>query len=60
MGKQIIRFPADNTNSGLFLDGILRIPENPLGIVIFVHGSGSSKTSTRNQAISEKLYENNI
>lgn len=42
------------------MEGILRIPENPLGIVIFVHGSGSSKKSTRNQAISEKLYENNI
>jgi putative phosphoribosyl transferase len=57
---EIIRFPADNTNSDLFLEGILRIPENPLGIVIFVHGSGSSKKSTRNQTISEKLYENNI
>ena len=60
MSKEIVRFPADITNSGLFLDGILRIPENPLGIVIFVHGSESSKKSTRNQAISEKLYENNI
>ena len=60
MSKEIVRFPADITNSGLFLEGTLRIPENPLGIVIFVHGSGSSKKSTRNQAISEKLYENNI
>ena len=60
MSREIVRFPADNTNSGLFLEGILRIPENPLGIVIFVHGSGSSKKSTRNQVISEKLYENNI
>jgi hypothetical protein len=58
--QEIVRFPSDNANSGLFLEGILRIPENPLGIVIFVHGSGSSKKSTRNQAISEKLYENNI
>jgi putative phosphoribosyl transferase len=58
--QELVRFPADKTNSGLFLNGILRIPENPLGIVIFVHGSGSSKKSTRNQAISEKLYENNI
>lgn len=60
MTQEIVRFPADNTNSGLFLEGILRIPDNPLGIVIFVHGSGSSKKSTRNQVISEKLYENNI
>lgn len=60
MTQEIVRFPSDNANSGLFLEGILRIPENPLGIVIFVHGSGSSKKSTRNQAISEKLYENNI
>lgn len=60
MSGEIVRFAADNTNSGLFLQGIIRIPENPLGIVIFVHGSGSSKKSTRNQAISEKLYENKI
>ena len=36
------------------------IPDNPIGIVIFAHGSGSSKSSKRNQLVSEKLNKSNI
>jgi putative phosphoribosyl transferase len=36
------------------------MPDNPIGIVVFAHGSGSSKTSQRNQLVSKKLNENNI
>ena len=28
--------------NGLFTEGILRVPHNPRGIVLFAHGSGSS------------------
>ena len=36
------------------------IPDNPIGIVVFAHGSGSSKHSKRNQLVSEILNNNNI
>ncbi len=44
----------------MFIEGNLVIPENPIGIVVFAHGSGSSKNSKRNQLVSEKLNKNNI
>jgi len=37
------------------LDGILSIPRNACGVVIFAHGSGSSRFSRRNQFIAKKL-----
>jgi hypothetical protein len=44
----------------MFIEGNLVIPENPIGIVVFAHGSGSSKSSKRNQLVSEKLNKSNI
>jgi len=38
----------------------MTIPDNPIGIVVFVHGSGSSRSSQRNQLVSKILNENNI
>ena len=37
------------------LEGILEVPEKAKGIVIFVHGSGSSRFSPRNKFVSEFL-----
>jgi putative phosphoribosyl transferase len=37
------------------LDGELRLPENAFGIVIFAHGSGSSRHSPRNQFVARAL-----
>ncbi|MEM1575471.1 MAG: alpha/beta family hydrolase [Nitrososphaerota archaeon] len=37
------------------LDGILGIPENAKGIVIFAHGSGSSRFSPRNNFVAREL-----
>jgi putative phosphoribosyl transferase len=37
------------------LEGNLNIPEDPKGLVIFVHGSGSSRHSPRNQYVAGKL-----
>jgi len=39
------------------LEGILHIPKNAAGIVLFVHGSGSSRLSPRNQYIAELLNQ---
>ena len=44
----------------MFLEGNLIIPDNPIGIIIFVHGSGSGKNSRRNQLVSNNLNKNNI
>ena len=37
------------------LPGVLRIPAEPLGVVVFAHGSGSSRFSTRNSRVAETL-----
>lgn len=42
------------------LKGDLVIPENPIGMVIFSHGSGSSRLSTRNKMLAEILQKQNI
>lgn len=41
----------------IHLDGLLHIPKHVSGIVIFVHGSGSSRLSPRNQYIAEELQK---
>jgi putative phosphoribosyl transferase len=40
---------------GITLEGNLNIPENPRGVVLFVHGSGSSRFSPRNQFVARQL-----
>jgi putative phosphoribosyl transferase len=42
------------------LKGDLVIPENAIGIVIFSHGSGSSRLSPRNRMVSELIQKQNI
>ena len=39
----------------LGLTGDLTVPKNPRGIVLFAHGSGSSRLSPRNTYVAEKL-----
>ena len=39
----------------VMLPGILGRPDEAIGIVIFAHGSGSSRLSSRNQAVAEWL-----
>lgn len=39
------------------LEGNLNIPENAFGLVLFVHGSGSSRFSPRNQYVAELLNQ---
>jgi predicted alpha/beta-hydrolase family hydrolase len=42
------------------LTGDLEIPEHALGLVLFAHGSGSSRTSRRNRAVAEILRKAGI
>jgi putative phosphoribosyl transferase len=42
------------------LNGVLTIPDNTIGLVIFAHGSGSGASSTRSQLISRAFEEKNL
>ena len=39
------------------LEGELVLPESPLGVVLFAHGSGSSRHSRRNRYVAWALQE---
>ena len=39
------------------LDGILHVPDAPLGLVVFAHGSGSSRFSSRNRFVARVLND---
>jgi len=47
-----VRVPA----GPVLLDGDLVVPADPLGIVVFAHGSGSSRMSPRNQQVAGALH----
>ena len=42
------------------LEGILTVPEPVIGLVIFAHGSGSSRLSPRNTYVAERLQDRAI
>jgi len=46
-----VQIPAD----GAVLSGNLAIPEKPVALVLFAHGSGSSRHSPRNQFVARTL-----
>src|SRR3569833_2721131 len=39
------------------IEGMLESPENPLGIILFAHGSGSSRLSPRNNYVARVLRQ---
>ncbi len=43
------------TADGVELGGMLRLPPDPAGLVVFVHGSGSSRHSPRNNSVARYL-----
>lgn len=48
-----LRIPVDS----VFLNGDLVVPEQAVGLVIFAHGSGSSRHSSRNRYVAEVLQQ---
>lgn len=46
--------------NGVFVEGILRVPHNPRGLVLFAHGAGSSRMSPRNIYVAGILREARI
>jgi dienelactone hydrolase len=52
----LVSIPAD----GVDLEGMLTIPEGATGLVIFAHGSGSSRKSPRNNFVADVLNERGL
>jgi len=50
-----IEIPIDH--HGVALDGDLAVPQAPRGVVLFAHGSGSSRFSPRNRAVAASLQQ---
>ena len=51
--ERIVNIPA----GGFSLEGALTLPEKALGMVIFAHGSGSSRHSPRSKYVAQVLQE---
>src|SRR5574341_468075 len=47
-------------STGVRLEGNLSVPDGAKGIVLFVHGSGSSRHSPRNQFVAQTLQEGGL
>jgi len=52
--------PVEIVAGSVSLQGDLTVPPNARGIVIFAHGSGSSRHSQRNQHVARLLNENGL
>jgi len=55
-GDQQVRIPSDAT----LLEGTLTVPEGAMGVVLFAHGSGSSRLSPRNTFVAKALQKAGI
>ncbi|HEX8732384.1 MAG TPA: dienelactone hydrolase family protein [Ktedonobacterales bacterium] len=51
--SQVVRIPA----GAVTLEGLLDIPRDASGIVLFAHGSGSSRHSPRNRYVAQTLQQ---
>src|SRR5258708_11877108 len=51
--EPLVRIPAGQ----VALEGNLRIPEAARGVVVFAHGSGSSRFSPRNRFVADVLEQ---
>ena len=55
-GQTTVRTTPVQIRAGTaLLDGDLTVPERALGLVVFAHGSGSSRFSTRNRSVARTL-----
>ena len=45
---------------GVWLDGDLAVPDHAQGMVVFAHGSGSSRMSPRNRRVAARMHESGL
>ena len=50
---QLVFIPVDHVQ----IEGMLSLPDSPKGLILFAHGSGSSRHSPRNQYVAQVLLE---
>jgi putative phosphoribosyl transferase len=50
-GGPLVSIPSGQ----VMLEGVLELPEQPVGVVVFSHGSGSGRHSPRNRYVSQEL-----
>src|SRR5687768_17298742 len=51
-----VRIPA----GGAVLEGDLVVPDGAPGVVVFAHGSGSSRNSPRNRRVADLLHDGGL
>ena len=51
--ERTVRIPAGRVE----LEGTLGVPRDPIGVILFAHGSGSSRFSTRNRFVARVLRD---
>ena len=56
ISQQPVHIPSDS----IFLEGDLSIPQWARAVVIFAHGSGSSRLSPRNKFVAEVLHDSGL
>jgi dienelactone hydrolase len=54
--RQEVRMPAGD----VWLDGTLSLPRGAQGVVLFAHGSGSSRHSPRNQFVADVIQQSGV
>lgn len=52
MPQELLRIPADDVH----IEGLLELPADAKGLVLFAHGSGSSRHSPRNNYVAKVLH----
>ena len=54
--KKLVKIPV----GGIAIEGMLELPESTIGLVLFAHGSGSSRYSPRNNYVAQVLHHSGI
>jgi dienelactone hydrolase len=54
--EKLVHIPVDEVH----IEGMLDLPKNASGLVLFAHGSGSSRHSPRNNYVAQVLRDNGI
>jgi pimeloyl-ACP methyl ester carboxylesterase len=57
LAKALVHIGSSSGSGGVDMEGMLELPHEALGVVLFAHGSGSSRLSPRNNYVARVLRE---